>query len=154
MQFTRTCLVAFLVGSVLALTGCGQPRYIDDSLETHVQSFERRYSVFFPGNVVLADLERPVVGLCHMNRDASWRLIEIDRVYASNANYLELEELVYHEMGHCAMMLPHTEERDENGCPVSIMYPYVFGSWWCYSSDPQKYYNELEEQWKTSSGRR
>lgn len=153
MQFSRTRFLCFLVGAILTLVACGQPRYVDPSLEPHVDSFERRYSIFFPGNVVLKDLPERVTGYCRMTLTGSWRLIEIDREFAENANHFELEETVYHEMGHCAMLLPHVDDKDQYGCPVSIMYPYAFGAWWCYNVDPEKYYKELEDRWKISSGK-
>ena len=154
MYSSRARLFAFFIGSLFALTACGQPRYIDPLLEPHVDSFERRYSVHFPGNVVLSDLNSPVLGLCSMSVGGAWRLIQIDKQFAIKSKPNELEETVYHELGHCAMMLQHDETKDEYGCPVSIMYPYAFGTWWCWPKYQEKYYLQLENAWKTSFGKR
>ena len=37
----------------------------------------------------------------------------------------QLKSLVYHEMGHCVLKLPHNNAVDRHGVPQSIMYPNV-----------------------------
>jgi hypothetical protein len=62
-----------------------------------------------------------VIGVCY--RGSKLR-IEILASYFWESTPIQVETLIYHELGHCAQGLGHNTEPLENDCP-SIMYPYI-----------------------------
>jgi len=75
------------------------------------------------------DLEdRGVVGLCTYIGDKVVILIRM----ADWESYdtLQRELLVFHEMGHCVLGLPHDNSTDDSEVPTDIMYPYNFPSYY------------------------
>lgn len=70
--------------------------------------------------------------------------ILIDPRYWDVATECEREELMYHELGHCALGLDHNEnviDMGDSQIPESIMYPYIF----C----PDKFRNYFIKELKT-----
>jgi hypothetical protein len=79
-------------------------------------------------------------GLC--NRNSGGAEIVLNRKTWDGATESIREEMVYHELGHCALGRGHNAARAPGGCPVSIMYPAVFGDP-CFSGDRAGYVAEL-----------
>ena len=95
-----------------------------------------------------AQLPFPSVGMCYLWSDGG-RTIEIDPAFWALAPDTEKEALVWHEAGHCAMDLDHTEELIElDGVPRprSLMYPHIFGAEDYYIKHRDYYHTELRER--------
>ena len=52
------------------------------------------------------------------------------------------EQLIFHELGHCALNRDHDNNKDIYDCPMSIMYQFTFGDTDCYPP----YRNELLQE--------
>jgi hypothetical protein len=92
-------------------------------------------------------LKDDVVGYCWWFDDGS-RKIEIDSNFWIKASDDEKEDLVWHELGHCALNLKHDSNLIDignyNQIPKSIMNPYVFGQMPYYSDYKIYYFDELK----------
>lgn len=92
-------------------------------------------------------LDKPTVGLCTSYEEGS-RKIEIDPDYWQSVNALGKEQLVFHELGHCALNLDHNSNmldlHEAGMIPASIMYPYVFGEEPYYEEFRNYYIKELK----------
>lgn len=157
MRMTRAELMIVLV-SMLSC-GCGTQHSIDHSgsnqeaphaevsvdaeLAPYLSKFSIDIGVSTSGiSASFQALTAPSVGQCvkYSNGDKS---IVIDPTYWSIASLYAREEVVYHELGHCAMNLGHIDTVDANLCPVSIMYHATFANENCYSLKKSYYYAEL-----------
>lgn len=130
----------------LLLTGCAHvqpkpvtvhqfqcPREFPDVHEDIQPFFERFQSVTGASvNGITAGfghIKEPTVGVCHYsNGDNSFREITIDIDYWNNSDEFDREQLLFHELGHCAMNLGHYVGKDDEHIPNSIMYPVMHGS--------------------------
>lgn len=72
--------------------------------------------------------------------------VYIDRKSWSLMSDSGKEQLVFHELGHCVLGAMHNQHKRGDGCPVSIMYPAVFGDLKCYRDNAFYYYEELKSQ--------
>lgn len=149
------CLIAlFLIGCAKPQPPVSAPVVVDPALAPYLVSFNHDIGVNTDGiSVGFADTSgnaNPLgetVGECIVYSEGSTvvqRVIQIDPTYWATCNANERQQLVYHELGHCAMGLQHITGVDSNNCPLSIMYPYVFGGSNCYSSQMPYYFQELE----------
>jgi hypothetical protein len=149
--------LAIIILALAASVACMQPmrswesgRRVDPELEPYVQSFERAYGAFAGVRVALADLTEDgygTVGLCQMGGYG----VKIDRAYFEY--YREwmpeaVEQLVYHELGHCVFGLGHDDhEFGSTGpapwCPRSVMNPYTLEA--CFRSYRAYYIGQLAE---------
>src|ERR1700722_13545357 len=111
-----------------------------------------------------------VVGIC--NYGTTWREIDLDRAYWKKLTERQQRELAYHELSHCYCLRKHDYEagggyaepkraslvRSEkppfffisagffvDGCPTSIMYPYVLGDS-CIKYHAKHYQDEMFER--------
>lgn len=99
--------------------------------------------------------EPEVVGMCRY--EMGFREIDIDKRYWNSSSELTKKSLVRHEMSHCYCGREHDyaenkeyygNERDkkegffEDGCPISILYPYVVSDT-CMSHHYQEYSKEM-----------
>ncbi len=139
--------------------------------ESEVQVFVEDYKKLMNGivdekiidnvKITMADLDTTKAGVCWPeNKPVT---IQIDRVTWELYDENRREILVFHELGHCVCDLEHVhflgqysreqkppeKEEDrlrsgflEDGCPVSIMHPFVLSSQ-CYSKHRQHYRYEL-----------
>lgn len=66
-------------------------------------------------------------GICRVYIDSSGnmlaRYIEIDQSFFGIAGEGQKKNLVFHEMGHCSLRRPHSNEASSDGIPLSIMWP-------------------------------
>ena len=123
---------------------------INPSFIVYYQAFEQaigrdpnRISIDF------AKIDSPAVGLCYYYDDATYNHIAIDGDFWSTASDNVRQELVFHELGHCALGLGHDEATHRLGtdtAPNSIMFPYVFGDSWYYTTYRQNYFDELKNK--------
>lgn len=130
--------------ALLLLCGCGKEPTVtvDAILVPYLDSFSadtgvsaERVSATF-GQVTL-----PAVAYCVvMGNEKS---VIVDKTFWDRSSENQRQELIYHELGHCAMNLGHIPERQVGGCPYSIMFPYTFGDSDCYVSHKPYYFWEL-----------
>jgi len=135
---------------LLLLSGCGQqpaptmPAHVDPLLVPYFAKFTQYIGVRTDNiSAGFVSLTLPRVGQCSLYDDGS-RIIQIDPIYWAKIGDDLKEQLVFHELGHCAMGLQHIKDVDANNCPVSIMFPSVFGDTPCYINNKYRYYQELE----------
>lgn len=63
-----------------------------------------------------------VIGACQRNENnANNRATFFDRTYWESATDLEKEYVVFHELGHCFLLLDHDDSADSGGSCISIM---------------------------------
>jgi hypothetical protein len=149
--------------TIVILAGCGQasqfmPVTVDPALAPYLASFERDIGASTAGiSAAFADTETQAnplgetIGECITWVDDSGtvvaRNIQVDAAYWAGASADARLELMYHELGHCALNMQHITTFQGNGCPTSIMYPYEFGDAWqgspCFASEMSYYFSEL-----------
>lgn len=151
-------MMKYVFITFLLLIGCSEYRDMnyDPSLVPYVKKFESTYKLKVKVPVKYAELEGDIAGLCRIWENDK-REIFIDIDYKNEEYDYELEELIFHEFGHCVFNLEHdTREKVETEYwygipyksyyPKSIMYPYVFGASIYYQNHLQYYYDELTEK--------
>lgn len=129
---------------LLLAIGCGPAKIkVDPEIAPYFARFTQAVGIETTGiSAVIVDLKGPL-GACDIwNSDGS-RLIQIDSNFWTSADDDAKEQVIFHELGHCAMYLGHIPDLDINNCPVSIMYPYAFGDLNCYRNYKNHYYLEL-----------
>lgn len=116
--------------------------YIDPSLIEYIEKFEQMYGGEVGGiKIIFAEQESPVIGMCKVwsNGSSKRKQIEVDPYYWNHEDTSEEEKigLIYHELGHCFLDRPHTEDKFTHvlpeysvgvRVPSSLMYPYNFYS--------------------------
>lgn len=138
---------------ILLFSACGKgpaPAIVDPTLAPYLAKFESDIGASVAGiNVQFADTEKvqpgtlgEVVGECTRWSDGT-RTIQIDSTYWAASDESQRVELIYHELGHCALFMGHITTFQGNGCPTSIMYPYTFGDSICYEQNTPYYFQEL-----------
>ena len=122
---------------------------VDPTLQVYLDSFQRDIGVDPSGiSIGFADTESlanplgETVGECTIWSNGT-KQIQIDSGYWATISDTQKTELVYHELGHCAMLLQHIVGLDTNGCPLSIMYPYTFGDSPCFAGNERAYFKQL-----------
>lgn len=129
----------------LNITACGQkPAIISKQLTEYVLDFEQTYNVHIDFDIELKSINSDnIVGRCWHSNNGS-RKVEIDSTYFQQHknDYYSIQQLVFHELGHCYFDLDHNDTLD-NGNPVSIMYPYAFGYAEFYKQNLEYYINSL-----------
>jgi len=143
------------LASAVILCGCGEFRsyriergYVDPRLEPYVQLFEKLYGVVATMPVVIADLDTYTAGLCWTGRP---HRVEISRSlfeYYEHSFPEAIEEVVYHELGHCVLGLDHDDtiaapSPIPSWCPTSLMYSYTFTGFNCWETNRGYYLREL-----------
>lgn len=139
------------IGTALLLAGCGQPPpnvSVDPQLKPYFNSFESNIGGYTADiSAQFADTENQpnplgeTVAECMVYDDGA-KLIQVDPNFWNTANEDQREQTIFHELGHCSLGLKHITTLQNNGCPVSIMYPYAFGDP-CYTTHHEYYMGEL-----------
>ena len=153
MHPIRAIAFSILFGSLSALTNCAakpSSQVIDPALLVHVETFEARYGVRYTGDAIISTLSSDKAGICSISPRG--KVITINRLYFEKYDVYGLEELMYHELGHCALGLDHKNDKDQYGCPNSIMFYAAFGNSWCYTNRRNMLLQELEDSWKNLHG--
>lgn len=130
----------------MCLFSCGRPpAKIDPILKPYLMQFETDVNASTEGiDVGFGTLQFPVLGECESGLNSQNNKITIDSAYWAKASNNQKQQLVYHELGHCALGLGHVTTFKADRCPDSIMYPYAFGDSYCYSNERNYYFQELE----------
>jgi hypothetical protein len=138
----------------MAIASCGtlDPREgngIDPEFASYVARFERYYGRPI-GDIPIyfAKMEsNKSAGECWIwwGGYRTYREIRIDRRWWNQmGDTFQREILIFHELGHCELNRPHTEEMRNMFAPMSIMYPSVNVSHWrTYLLNHDYYIKEL-----------
>lgn len=140
------CFIAVL------FTSCTDKNYgveFDDELVPFIESFKSEAAlrgIEFNNNEEKIEgyLQRinvnGVAGLCRRHDEGRNRSIIVDKTYWNQANDLEREYVVYHELGHCFLLRDHQDEPDSIGNCQSIMYSGLDGCRINYTNDTREHY--------------
>ena len=104
---------------------------LDEELEPYFVIFEEeaaKRGIIFDNEVEQIEgyiqnvLESGVIGACRRNdgEDVN-RSVFFDKPYWNTATNLEKEYVVFHELGHCFLLLDHDDRENDNGECTSIM---------------------------------
>jgi len=69
---------------------------------------------------------RTRLAVCWIYPDSTERDIEVDPTWWNGATPSAREQVMYHELGHCAMGIMHRDGHDVNHLPLSIMRSWAF----------------------------
>lgn len=135
---------------LLLLTACGNPLkvkpvVVDPAFVSYVKMFESNIGVSASRvSVSFKALAAPFIGECEVfGPNLS---VHVDPDFWGRATEDEREELIYHELAHCAMDLDHDERIMPNGCPSSIMNSYQLDA--CFPRYKPYYIDELRSKRK------
>ena len=127
----QSIVIALLSFFIISCSTTVVDPYHEAEFEKIVNEFEETCDVKVRSSVMFVDeLEGKAIGVCYMGRFA----VFIDRLYWMTASTPEERfTLIMHELGHCELFRPHTEEMkvfkiegENHVMPKSILYPYVF----------------------------
>lgn len=132
----------------LLCAGCAPVKFgpIEQAKELadHIKLFEAIYKVPTNYSVTLGELPSYMAGVCRVWTDGRREVIINQTYYNENKNNSNvIEQLVFHELGHCTFGFNHRPELLSNGYPKSIMYPYAFGHLNYYNDYRTYYFAEL-----------
>lgn len=172
LRISKPLLVSLLVGVSLVFLllvkllphrySSEERPYVDPRIVDKVESFEET-SLKYTGHTVTVSatiysvtyLSDHVLGMCIPVAN----MILINRNYWEHADYLEREQLLFHELGHCELgRWEHEDDlyfRTRSGkiCSTSVMTPYVLSER-CYFELHDYYMAELFGQRKPYHGAR
>lgn len=132
-----------LLSLVLILAGCGKgdsTPTTQDTFIAHQQKFNDlalQYGRASDPNVIIAFGATSGKAQCFEHRSPKVIYISSSFWYANSTNDLDREQLIFHELGLCALGRTLVED-----CNVSIMCPYLIESAQ-YQSNYTNYMNEL-----------
>lgn len=139
---------SLMIIPLLFLCACQRgPQYkdmffgIDSTFQPYYDAFGSHYGLVIKIPIAFVSQPTPKVGEC-MTYDNGHRQIEIDPAYWISADAPTREELIDHELGHCVFGRTHNHSYLADGCPASMMNPYVFGDP-CFTNHKTDYLNEL-----------
>jgi len=147
-------LILSMILILILLSGCGKklehtdivgitaPITVDATFKPYLSKFLADTGISPSGiSVIFFDLPRPSVGRCTVYNDNS-RVINIDRTFWQYASEDRREATMYHELGHCALDLPHNNLL-LLGCPVSVMHENMPDYGTCYGLNKAYYHGKL-----------
>lgn len=128
-----------LIGNVILIFGllscASSSSRKNDNLEIYIKRFEELCNCTVDIPVTMANLSRDkdsaTIGVCYGFRAPKFfRKIQLDQKYWDNADDLDRESLMFHELGHCVLNRDHDEEFEPSHIfilrPRSLMYPVSF----------------------------
>jgi hypothetical protein len=127
-------LQALLIALVLGVNACGvsycgvsscsveepisiPPQVIDVRLEGFIRDFENDFDIKVNSTVIIEVEQRTYLGICHFTPR---RTIKITAGVLDLPYYVQ-KAIIYHELGHCDLMLPHTTSGD-----WTLTDPYIY----------------------------
>lgn len=123
---------------------------VDPEMQEYYNRFEVKIGVnanHIPSTFSYIKEHENAVGLC-WDYGYHDHEIEIDIDYWNRVSDLGREQLIFHELGHCALGLGHNEEtfnvKGYGSIPESIMFPTVFGEHKYYEVFRNYYHRELK----------
>ena len=137
-----------LLPVIALLASCAplQVLRVDPQLEDYVRRFEKAGGLTVSNVIVEFGDTGPVptsgsytVGYCQSGGTPK---VVISKTYFMEVEDAQREELMFHELGHCVLDRGHTSTEYPDGCPTSIMDPYMINEW-CYDKWRSEYLEEL-----------
>jgi hypothetical protein len=131
----------YLALLALGVLGCAPPHLELRGFATYVHHFEDAWGHKVEELDVDFDLtlKDNTVAYC---RIGTWPQVRINRHYWGIYNETVRTIVMFHELGHCILERPHSDARLPDGCPLSIMYPFVLGTR-CWQAHAAHYTAEL-----------
>ncbi len=129
------------------LTGCHHTlvstRSIPPELEKYVIEFEQIYNKRVNYSIVFGKLKENNIGKCNIR--GRFRKITIDLEFYEKYkdNEYVIHQLIFHELGHCTLLLDHNNGLDEIFREISIMNSYAFGNKFYYQHNLDYYIDSL-----------
>lgn len=118
----------------------------DPTFEPYIQEFEAHYNrstADIP--IAFDDLDPSVAGVCYRSYVAGsvrFAYIKIDRNYWPKMSEYQKLNLIFHELGHCALNRDHVKSDSVRVCPTSFMYEQVLDTS-CIRSNINSYIQEM-----------
>lgn len=94
----------------------------------YVDEFNEIFGTKYWIPVMYKNLEGSIVGTCSTSEVGDIifnRSILIDPVAWGWYDDISRRHLMFHELAHCAFSAEHNDEKDENGCSLDVMSPWV-----------------------------
>lgn len=138
-----------LLTPVIFLMACGkgfevkQSRSVEPELEEYVKHFEEVYNIAIDYPVEFKALEPGIAGKCRIQGNKRNVYINIDFYEWYQNNTGALHQLIFHELGHCSLLLNHNDTLDSNSEEISIMNSYAFGMYGYYLNNLDYYLESL-----------
>jgi hypothetical protein len=130
---SRHLFAILLTASVLITGSCGKDNEPEYLIEAPLQEYFDRFAEEAALRNIIIDYQEMmisgdirvitspnVIGQCgHTEREPN--VVIVDKFYWDDADDLEREFLVFHELGHCALKRGHIDDADTQGNCVSMM---------------------------------
>lgn len=144
------------------LISCAPPikqdfQYVEADFQIYLDEFEAATGVRYQGDIMFTatgSLEfyvKDAIAICAEYKDGG-KIIRVDTGFWLTADNESREQLIFHELGHCALGRKHKDnkmllnvEEIQYYVPQSIMYPRSFGGW-MYRELKQYYLKELADE--------
>ena len=134
-MYKEQCL-AFCAQAALCLVGCGSnaPPNIDPAFDSIVNKWNNLSTQQVNVDIQFKSLasSADIVGECQYTDDVSnpvGQIIYIDRTFWDNAADVVKEQMLFHELGHCVLLLIHHDCTMNGVKPESIMFPRIFSEY-------------------------
>lgn len=132
---------------LFVLSACGKEPYVDPELYQYAKTFEQEIGYSTENiTMIFTNLDMPTIGRCTIDFSSN-NLIEIDKNFWFISDFDEREQLMYHELGHCAMYLEHDDRKinyQYMELPGSIMNSSFFGDFIFYKNHKKEYKEALK----------
>lgn len=165
IRFFALLLLLFSTSSCAEFSLTKKFTSIDEEMRPYVDEFV----MMSGGTVTQQDVKNLTTGFYEPNEDSNaiglcnylTYEISIKGSYWKAAGHLDRMEIMFHELGHCIKSRQHTAAKDSfwhdllfdlglftqqenlrDGCPASLMHPYVVG-WFCFNKHYNYYIDEL-----------
>lgn len=131
-KMIKYTFILFLFSSLIIGAGCNSFDAVetDEELLPYFEIFakeaaKRGFTVDYEAERIeglIQDIVNPnIQGQCFRNEEKPKKVI-IDVGYWDNANELEKQFIIYHELGHCFLGRDHLDGSDASGTCISIMH--------------------------------
>lgn len=134
----------------LLIVNCSKLKVNDQNFQApellpFILDFEREFGVIIDFPVTIGKIEPKFAGLCYKWSSGAKKITIAKDIYERHkSDYYAIQQLVYHELGHCALYLDHLDSIDNNGYPLSIMYKSFFGFIQYYKDHNNSYIDQMK----------
>lgn len=128
------------------IQGRSKPEATDPAFTPYIQEFEHYYGRSVNHIPIgFSDLDKRVAGVCYRSTMSSVTFsahILIDRQYWDTITSYQKVNLIFHELGHCALNRPHLPSNAVIACPSSFMFEQILTTA-CIRSHYDSYIEEM-----------
>lgn len=113
----------FVCLSLLALTSCGGAIEADPAFSDRIAAWQSEKGFVADGVIVTFsdDLTETRAGVC-LKGFGKKNVVRVSRKRWAQLSPGQKTNLIFHELGHCVLDLPHDDRRKNNNCPASEMH--------------------------------